>query len=51
MILINSVLDSFPTYVMYLFPIPAKVVKKLVKLRRNFLWKDNKEGKESTGRM
>ncbi|WMV31780.1 hypothetical protein MTR67_025165 [Solanum verrucosum] len=30
---------------MSLFPIPAKVVKKLDKLRRNFLWKSNKEGK------
>jgi len=45
LILINSVLDSLPTYVMSLFPIPAKVVKKLDKLRRNFLWKSNKEGK------
>ena len=44
-ILINSVLDSLPTYVMSLFPIPAKVVKKLDKLRRNFLWKSNKEEK------
>ncbi|WMV24199.1 hypothetical protein MTR67_017584 [Solanum verrucosum] len=45
LILINSVLDSLPTYVMSLFPIPVKVVKKLDKLRRNFLWKSNKEGK------
>ena len=44
-ILSNFVLDSLPTYVMSLFTIPAKVVKKLEKLRRDFLWhgcKDNK---------
>ncbi|KAG5591552.1 hypothetical protein H5410_042066 [Solanum commersonii] len=27
--LINAVLDSLPTYVMFLFPIPISVVKKL----------------------
>lgn len=37
--LINSVLDSMPTYLMSLFPIHAKVVKKLDRLRRNFIWK------------
>lgn len=36
-ILINTVLDSLPTYVMSLFPTPSKVVKKLDRLRRNFL--------------
>ncbi|WMV41703.1 hypothetical protein MTR67_035088 [Solanum verrucosum] len=36
LILINSVLDSLPTYVMSLFPIP---------LRRKFLWQGNKDGK------
>ena len=41
--LINSVLDSIPTYVMSLFPIPDSVVNKLDRLRRNFLWKGNKE--------
>lgn len=42
--LINSILDSFPTYVLSLFPIPSSVGKKLDKLRRDFLWKGNKEG-------
>ncbi|KAG5590747.1 hypothetical protein H5410_041261 [Solanum commersonii] len=42
-ILINSFLDSLPTYVMSLFPIPPKVVKKLDKLGRTFLWKGEKE--------
>ncbi|WMV24691.1 hypothetical protein MTR67_018076 [Solanum verrucosum] len=42
-ILINSVLDSLPTYVMSLFPIPPIVIKKLDRLRRNFLWKKGKE--------
>lgn len=41
--LINSVLDSIPTYYMSLFPIPAKVLKQLDKLRRNFLWEGNNE--------
>ena len=40
--LIDSVLDSLPTYVMSLFPIPGKVVKALDSLRRNFLWQGNK---------
>ncbi|WMV51890.1 hypothetical protein MTR67_045275 [Solanum verrucosum] len=40
--LINSVLDSLPTYVMSLFPIPGEVVKILDALRRNFLWQGNK---------
>lgn len=31
LILINSVLDSVPTYVMSLIPIPANVVKKMDK--------------------
>ncbi|WMV47514.1 hypothetical protein MTR67_040899 [Solanum verrucosum] len=43
--LINFVLDSLPTYVMSLFPIPAKVEERLDKLRRDFLWLGNKEGK------
>lgn len=42
--LINSVLNSFPTYLMSLFPLPSSVAKKLDKRRRDFLWKLNKEG-------
>ncbi|WMV29916.1 hypothetical protein MTR67_023301 [Solanum verrucosum] len=45
LILINSVLDALPTYVMSLFPIPPKVMKKLDRLRRDFLWHGCKEGK------
>lgn len=45
--LINSLLDLLPTYVISLFPIPAIVIKKLNKLRRDFLWKGNKEGKST----
>ena len=41
--LINSVLDALPTYVMSLFPLPAKVEERLDKLRRDFLWSGNKE--------
>lgn len=43
LILINAVLDSLPTYVMSMFPSPARVVDKLDKLRRDFLWNGNKE--------
>ncbi|XP_075099232.1 uncharacterized protein LOC142176070 [Nicotiana tabacum] len=39
--LINSVLDSIPTYFMSLFPIPVKVQKQLDKLRCSFLWEGN----------
>jgi len=39
--LINSVMDSIPTYHMSLFPIPAKVLEKLDRMRRNFLWEGN----------
>lgn len=42
--LIKSALDSLPTYVISLSPIPSKVVKKLDKLRRNFLWQGCNEG-------
>ncbi|XP_009789469.1 uncharacterized protein [Nicotiana sylvestris] len=42
--LINSVLDSIPTYIMSLFPMPSKVQKQLDKLRRSFLWEGNSEG-------
>ncbi|XP_019267660.1 PREDICTED: uncharacterized protein LOC109244948 [Nicotiana attenuata] len=41
--LINSVLDSLPTYMMSLFPIPAGVTQRLDRLRRSFLWQGNKE--------
>lgn len=44
-IFINSVLYSLPTYVMSLFPLPSKVEERLDKLRRDFLWLGNKEGK------
>ena len=42
--LINSVLDSLPTYVMSLFPMPTKVKERLDKLRRDFLWTGVKKG-------
>ncbi|XP_060217918.1 putative acyl-activating enzyme 19 isoform X2 [Lycium barbarum] len=41
--LINSVLDSIPTYFMSLFPIPSEVQYQLDKLRRTFLWEGNSE--------
>ncbi|WMV28367.1 hypothetical protein MTR67_021752 [Solanum verrucosum] len=45
LILINSVLDALPTYMLSLFPIPPGVIKRLDRIRRNFLWQDNKEKK------
>lgn len=39
--LINSVMNNIPTYHMSLFPIPAKVLEKLDRMRRNFLWEGN----------
>jgi len=43
--LINSVLDALPTYMMSLFPIPAGVIKRLDRIRRNFIWHGDKERK------
>nr|XP_009800410.1 PREDICTED: uncharacterized protein LOC104246308 [Nicotiana sylvestris]XP_016445624.1 PREDICTED: uncharacterized protein LOC107770805 [Nicotiana tabacum] len=45
LVLINSVLDSIPTYMMSLFPIPGGIIQRLDKLRRSFLWQGNKEKK------
>ncbi|XP_049372997.1 uncharacterized protein LOC125837971 [Solanum verrucosum] len=43
--LINSVLNALPIYMMSLFPIPTRVIKKLDRIRRNFLWQGNNEKK------
>ncbi|KAG5577621.1 hypothetical protein H5410_057755 [Solanum commersonii] len=43
--LINAVLDALPTYMLTLFPIPAGVVQRLDKLRRDFFWLGNKKRK------
>ena len=43
--LINSVLDSLPTYMMSLFPIPAKIISRLDRIRKKFLWQRNKDRK------
>ncbi|WMV20542.1 hypothetical protein MTR67_013927 [Solanum verrucosum] len=44
--LINSVLDAMPIYMMSLFPIHGKIIKKLDAIRRNFLWQGNGEGEK-----
>lgn len=44
-VLVNSVLDSLPIYVMSLFPIPDNVRKIIDKLRRNFIWEGNGDSK------
>ena len=36
--LIKSTLSSLPTYFLSLFPIPAKVAKRMEELQRDFLW-------------
>jgi len=41
--LINSVLDSLPTYYMALLPMPSEVIEQIDKIRRDFLWKGNRE--------
>ncbi|KAG5587194.1 hypothetical protein H5410_047628 [Solanum commersonii] len=41
--LINSVLDSLPTYMMSVFPIPKRVINRLDKIRRKSLWQGNNE--------
>ena len=38
MTLINSVLTSIPIYFFSFFRVPKKVVNKLTRLQRNFLW-------------
>ncbi|WMV08457.1 hypothetical protein MTR67_001842 [Solanum verrucosum] len=43
--LIKSVMDSQPTYMMSLFPLPGNIEKKINKARRAFLWQGNKEKK------
>ncbi|KAG5611956.1 hypothetical protein H5410_023237 [Solanum commersonii] len=44
--LINAVLNSLPTYVVSFFPLPAKVRKKLDRLRRRIpmVWQQGREG-------
>lgn len=44
-ILVNNMLDSLPTYMMSLFPLPANIEKKNDALRRNFIWQGNREKK------
>ncbi|KAG5592568.1 hypothetical protein H5410_043082 [Solanum commersonii] len=41
--LINSVLDSIPTYFMSLLLMPAEVKQRLDKIMRDFLWEGNKK--------
>ncbi|WMV14723.1 hypothetical protein MTR67_008108 [Solanum verrucosum] len=43
--LVNTVLDALPTYVMSLFLLPCKVRKIIDALRRNFIWQGNKDNK------
>lgn len=41
--MVNSVLDSLPTYMVSLFPMPVKIEKKIDALRRKFIWQGNEE--------
>ena len=38
--LIQSILTSIPTYFLSFFKIPRRVVEKLIRIQRNFLWGD-----------
>lgn len=42
--LINSVLDSLPTFYLALFTMPSEVLDRIDKLRRDFLWEGNNKG-------
>ncbi|WMV38316.1 hypothetical protein MTR67_031701 [Solanum verrucosum] len=44
--LVNSVLDSLPSYMMSVFPAPASVTERLDAIRRNFLWKGSEDKKK-----
>lgn len=41
--LINAILDALPMYMLTLFPIPAGIVQRLDKLRRDFFCQGNKK--------
>lgn len=41
--MINSVIDTLSTYMMSLFPIPTGVIKRLDRIRRNFLCHGDRE--------
>lgn len=49
--LINAVLDALPTYMLTLFPIPAGVVMRLDKLRRNFFCKEKRKVRIPSSKM
>ncbi|XP_059294768.1 uncharacterized protein LOC132047801 [Lycium ferocissimum] len=42
--MVNSVISALPTYTMSPFPAPSSVLKRMDKLRKDFLWKGNKQG-------
>lgn len=44
--LVSSVMDSIPSYMMSLFPIPASVTDRLDVVRRNFIWKGSEDKKK-----
>ncbi|KAK5834312.1 hypothetical protein PVK06_018189 [Gossypium arboreum] len=49
-VFINVVLSSLPIYFMSLFHAPMTVIKKIDKIRRNFLW-GNTDGKRKMARI
>ena len=40
--LVNTVINALPSYMMSLFPMPAKVTKRTDAIRKNFLWQETK---------
>lgn len=41
LVLINTVLNAMPTYIISLFSVPVNEVKRIDALRRNFFWQGN----------
>lgn len=46
--LVNSVLDSLPSYMMSVFPAPASVTERFDAIRKNFLWKGSETRRNIT---
>ena len=44
--LINLVVNALPIYLLSFFKIPQKVINRLVKLQRNFLWGGDQDNKK-----
>ena len=41
--LVNSVLDALPAYIMWIFPTPINVIKRIENIRRDFFWQGTED--------